>query len=282
MGCVDESEMRNDHPPRPQTAHPFDPADVQAISDWLVEQGLYTAGFETLFAGFCERLVAAGVPLWRGQVAMRTLHPTVDAIAYRWRPASGVESASLLYSDSESEAWLQSPFHHMLASGTRTLRHRLDGEPTALPFPILDEFRGGGATDYYARVIGYGFEPQKDARSGVISSWTTDQPGGFGEHHIATLDRLLLRLALSLKSTLTYQISVNLLDTYVGPDAGRRILDGEIRRGRPRLSGRFFGSPICVASRRSPIPRRRRRSSAPWTNISIAWCARWSAMAGRG
>lgn len=42
---------------------------------------------------------------------------------------------------------------------------------------------------------------------------------------------MLPRLALSLKSTLTYQISVNLLDTYVGPDAGRRILDGEIRRG---------------------------------------------------
>jgi adenylate cyclase len=65
--------MSDDHSPRPQTAHPLDPADVQAISDWLVEQGLYTAGFETLFAGFCERLIAAGVPLWRGQVAMRTL-----------------------------------------------------------------------------------------------------------------------------------------------------------------------------------------------------------------
>lgn len=223
--------MRNDHSPRPQTAHPLDPADVQAISDWLVKQGLYTAGFETLFAGFCERLAAAGVPLWRGQVAMRTLHPSVDAIAYRWRPASGVESASLLYSDSESEAWLRSPFHHMLASGARTLRHRLDGERTTLPFPILDEFRAAGATDYYARFIGFRFEARKDARSGVISSWTTDQAGGFSEQDISTLDRLLPRLALSLKSTLTYQFSINLLDTYVGPDAGRRILGGEIRRG---------------------------------------------------
>ena len=155
-------------------AHPFDPADVQAISDWLVEQGLHTAGFETLFAGFCERLAAAGVPLWRRQVTMRTLHPSVDAIAYRWQPASGVESASFLYSDSEPEAWLRSPFHHMLVSGTRTLRHRLDGERTTLPFPILDEPRAAGATDYYARVIGFSFEAQKAARSGVISSWTTD------------------------------------------------------------------------------------------------------------
>ncbi len=97
--------MRNDRSPRTRTPQPLDPAVVPAFSDWLVEQGLYTAGFETLFAGFCERLAAAGVPLWRGQVAMHTLHPSIDAIAYRWRPASGVESASLPYSDSESEAW---------------------------------------------------------------------------------------------------------------------------------------------------------------------------------
>ena len=198
--------MSNDHSPRPQTAHPLDPADVQAISDWLVEQGLCTAGFETLFAGFCERLVAAGVPLWRGQVAMRTLHPSVEAIAYRWQPASGVESASLLYSDSESEAWLRSPFHHMLASGTRTLRHRLDGEGETLPFPILEEFRAAGATDYYARFIGFSFEARKGARSGVMSSWTTDQAGGFSEQDISILDRLLPRLALSLKSTLGHRL----------------------------------------------------------------------------
>ncbi len=123
----------------------------------------------------------------------------------------------------------------MLVSGTRTLRHRLDGEPTTLPFPILDEFRGGGATDYYARFIGFVFEAQKGARSGVMSSWTTDQAGGFSEQDISTLDRLLPRLALSLKSALTYQFSINLLDTYVGPDAGRRILDGEIRRGAPEV-----------------------------------------------
>ena len=39
------------------------------------------------------------------------------------------------------------------------------------------------------------------------------------------------RLALALQARLGHDISVNLLDTYVGPEAGRRILDGEIRRG---------------------------------------------------
>ena len=48
-----------------------DDAAVQEISDWLVGQGLLTADFDPMFAGFCERLVAAGIPLWRAQISMR-------------------------------------------------------------------------------------------------------------------------------------------------------------------------------------------------------------------
>jgi adenylate cyclase len=39
------------------------------------------------------------------------------------------------------------------------------------------------------------------------------------------------RLALALQARLGHDTSVNLLNTYVGPEAGRRILAGEIRRG---------------------------------------------------
>ena len=46
------------------------------------------------------------------------------------------------------------------------------------------------------------------------------------------------RLGLALQARLGHEIAVNLLDTYVGPEAGRRILDGEIRRGRSRRSRR--------------------------------------------
>jgi adenylate cyclase len=45
----------------------------------------------------------------------------------------------------------------------------------------------------------------------------------------------LPRLGLSLKATLTYQFAVNLLDTYVGRDAGKRIRSGEIRRGHAEI-----------------------------------------------
>lgn len=226
--------MSETEPAPPDAVGALDPREVQAISDWLVRQGLRTCAFDILFGGFCQQLKEAGIPLWRGQVSMRTLHPSIESIAYIWRPETAVESAEFYYSDIESEAFLKSPFHYMLKSGARRLRRRLDdGKPSQ--FPVLDEFRAGGATEYYARLIPFSFEPGETRRGGVITSWTTDREGGFSDGHIATLDRLLPRLGLSLKATLTYQFAVNLLDTYVGRDAGKRIRSGEIRRGHAEI-----------------------------------------------
>jgi adenylate cyclase len=67
--------------------------------------------------------------------------------------------------------------------------------------------------------------------TGMATSWTTDHKDGFSDQHIEILERLLPRLALSLDIGLARQIAVNVLDTYVGPASGRRILAGDIRPG---------------------------------------------------
>lgn len=215
---------------RPGAASIDDDDAVQAVSDWLVAQGLLTADFDPMFSGFCDHLLAAGVPLWRAQVSMPTLHPTIGSIAFIWRPGTGIETASYHYTDAESGAFLRSPFHHLLETGKSVERHSLEGD-APLKFPILEEFRNAGATDYYLRRVEFAFSEGGQSRSFVFASWTSDRPGGFSDRDIATLDRLLPRLALSLKSTLTYQFAGNLLDTYVGRDAARRILEGDIRLG---------------------------------------------------
>ena len=66
----------------------------------------------------------------------------------------------------------------------------------------------------------------------MVASWTTDRPGGFSNRDLALLTQLLPRLALAVQARLGHEIAVNLLDTYVGPEAGRRILAGKIRRGQ--------------------------------------------------
>jgi adenylate cyclase len=74
-------------PPLPGPAS-YDGALGRKIIDlhiWAVQQGLRGASTDVLFDGLCERLVVAGVPLWRGFAGMRTLHPQWAGYGYTWR-----------------------------------------------------------------------------------------------------------------------------------------------------------------------------------------------------
>jgi adenylate cyclase len=65
----------------------------------------------------------------------------------------------------------------------------------------------------------------------VYSSWTTDAPAGFTEAQIGALERLVPALALAVKCASLARIAGTLVETYLGRDAGRRVLRGHIARG---------------------------------------------------
>jgi adenylate cyclase len=203
--------------------------EVTAITGWIVQQGLSRVDFGTLLEGFCERMVEIGVPIWRGYVSARTLHPTVRGTGCSWRAGEGTRRELYIYEEVESEEFRLSPFRHMLGQGQRRMRLRL-AEMAAVDFPVVERLRREGGTDYLAHIVAFGIDGREE-KSGVLASWTTRHPRGFSSRDLALLDHMTPRLALALSARLGYEITVNLLDTYVGPEAGRRILDGEIRRG---------------------------------------------------
>ena len=65
----------------------------------------------------------------------------------------------------------------------------------------------------------------------MVTSWTSDLPGGFDDADIALIDGLLATLALAVYRIALLQVAVDLLDAYVGAEPGRRILGGQIRQG---------------------------------------------------
>jgi adenylate cyclase len=204
---------------------------VQSISDWLVHQGLWRADVPTLLGGYCERLVAAGVSIWRGYLSVLTLHPRVRGVGCSWRPQEGARSELYIYRPQPSDDYLVSPFARMFEQGLASLRVSLAGDGP-IEFPLLARFRDEGATDYLAHIAGFGLDGEPDGETGMVASWTTDRQGGFTNRDLAILTQLLPRLGLAVQSRLGHEIAVNLLDTYVGPEAGRRILAGKIRRGQ--------------------------------------------------
>jgi adenylate cyclase len=215
-----------------------DPKAMELIQ-WLVHQSWEKVPNEQLVAATRRSAVAAGLPLDRCRVAMYTLHPETGSLMFDWdradnRPDTGLRH-EIAYSKDESEEWKASPLRHMMATGTMKLRRRLTGPEAELDFPALAEFRDEGFTDYYACMFG-GRDTLRLIREGerscgAILRWSSRHPDGFSDRDIALIDAIVPALTSAIQAHVDQEIARNLLDTYVGPLVGGRILKGEIRRG---------------------------------------------------
>jgi adenylate cyclase len=198
-------------------------SNLQTLIDWLMD-GARTASSPTeMMSQTCERLVEAGLPLWRVSVFVRTLHPDVFGLSFTWRPGSDVTVNAADFDVRDSEQFKRSPLA-ILYERQDDVRYRLD-DPESRRFPFLDDMREENVTDYLAL-------PLRFADNSIhVASWTTRQPGGFCDEELATLRALARPLARVIEIMSLRRTAVNLLDTYVGNRAGERILGGQIRRG---------------------------------------------------
>ncbi len=208
-------------------------AIVDTVADWLMSQALANPTMEQLVEGCCVRLRAAGIPLCRGHVAFNTLHPQMASMSMTWHKDQGVEvTPHLRGGDAGSAQWKASPLYFLIQNRVPFLRRRLTGPEAMLDFPILHEFRDEGFTDYLAYVIPFGYvEGQLTPGDGIAGSWMTDRESGFSDSDIHALRRIQKRLAVAFRVLIKDQVARNVVTAYLGSDAGRRVLNGNIRRG---------------------------------------------------
>ena len=200
---------------------------IDELADWLMDQALGDREVEAVAEGCFRGLHAAGIPLLRAHVAFRTLHPLFNAMGLNWTPDQGLAVWTFQRDESGSGPWLRSPPYHLIKTGKSFLRRRLTGPEAVLDFPILEEFRDQGATDYLVYLVI--FDPEME--TGIWGSWTTARPSGFSDADIRALQRIQRRFAVALKVTIKDQIARNVVATYLGPHAGGRVLSGQIQRG---------------------------------------------------
>jgi adenylate cyclase len=201
---------------------------------WITQAGLVGKDESAMVAGFCERARAAGLPLTRGSVIVDTLHPAYEGHVFHWRLGEGArpptEYGRTTTEGAASESWRRSPFYRMLQSGQSLSRWRLaDCEPDE--HPILPELREAGMSEYVTMICRFGADRVIGEMDCIYSGWSTDHPGGFGDKDIAFLERLVPLLALAVTTTSLAGIARTLVQTYLGRDAGRRVMNGSIERG---------------------------------------------------
>jgi adenylate cyclase len=198
--------------------------DLQKITDWLIDGARSTSSPTQMMAETCERLVRAGMPLWRVGVFVRMLHPDIFGRSFVWRQGTEVVMAAANFDVVDSDEYRSSPLS-VLYSTEKEVRRRLSGNAASDNSPFLADMREEGVTDYIALPLRF--------TDGSIhsASWTTKQPGGFTEDHIESLRKVVPPLARVIEIINLSRKASILLDTYVGNRAGERILGGQIRRG---------------------------------------------------
>jgi adenylate cyclase len=212
---------------------------------WLTEAGLAGTPETEIVSGFCQHCVAAGLPLGRGHVFVDTLHPVHEGRLFRWgygpdeapmheygrTSVAGIELSSAASLDPQAlEIWQRSPFYAMLQTGACQLRRRLNAA-TKDEFSLLPEWQAAGLTDYVAIISRFAAEGVIGEMDAVYSSWGTSEPEGFSDSQIAALERVMPYLALAIKSVSLLRMTRTLMETYLGRDAGQRVLSGRIVRG---------------------------------------------------
>lgn len=210
---------------------------AQAISDWLVQQGLQGKSHEEILSGYCQQLVDHKLPLLRLHVAQSAFHPHFGGLGFDWTHRDGVTSETFLHSTQSSDVWLTSPLYHMISNGLTEYREDLSDPDKASRFPLLNRLKAAGATDYFALALVFAGRKITDATDpsdvpeGVMVSWTSDRSGGFSAAELDLIRETLQPLALVLKSASNRRIARDLMQVYLGRDAGNRVLSGEILRG---------------------------------------------------
>jgi adenylate cyclase len=200
-------------------------APPNPVAAWLLGDGWDLATPQALVAGLAAHALSIGIPLWRLRVTLRTLHPQFFGTSYTWmRGGEGVEEYLPPHEILLEDRFLKSPFAAIF-DGAGGIRERLDVDRAALPYPILDELRREGATDYVAMPLTF-----SDARISAIT-FATDRAGGFATAELETLYAALPVLSRLFELHAVRRTARNVMETYLGRHSGARVLEGRIRRG---------------------------------------------------
>lgn len=199
---------------------------LDPVARWLLEATREIADSPALLGAFANRLVATGFPLARLFVGMRTLHPQVLALSHYWRAGDAAAKVTPRpHGTLETETYLSSPVRLIFEHRVEELRRNLETLAPPFEYPILAELKAEGITDYLLLPLRFSGD--------WLNTLTiaTDRPGGFRASEIDRFKALVPLLALVLEIREDKRVASTLLATYLGREAGRRVLAGQVQRG---------------------------------------------------
>ncbi len=198
---------------------------LSIIGRWLAREGRLASGNLELFQGFCGQ-VAALAPLERSWLHLRALASPIC------RRVAGLDEGRRRQGNLP-QSWLRtqqdlSAQHGALCGGGPPIGPLAAERQRALPYPILDDLRAEGYSDYTIAPLTY-----SDGTPNAIS-WATRNPDGFSDEDLQLFHDLLPAYAAIAEIKSLRRFVVNVLNTYEGREPGDLILKGQVQRGDVR------------------------------------------------
>ena len=194
------------------------------IIHWLLSDGRRITDSTSFLNAFASELLANGVEVARVVTGVPILHPQVFSFSGVWEVGKGaVERRNL--ADASTFSKLQNSPVKIVYEGGGPVRCDLTAPPTEGEYSIYTDLRRENFTDYIA--IGVPFSDGSNKALGLA----TKRPGGFTADEIAAFTAMAPAVGINLEIQALRRIAQTLLETYVGRQAGKRVLDGAIKRG---------------------------------------------------
>lgn len=195
----------------------------EPLLSWLLDPANHSLQAEHLVEQLSQRLIDAGIPIWRCSTSLLTLHPEVWTRNITWVRETGSRVLLVPHTQSAQPGYLDSPVRAVHQSRTSLRCRLLPGDEPA--FPPLRELKEKGATDYVIHPLFL-----SDGRLTYLS-FTTDVAGGFTDAQLKSFEALLPLLAMRLELESAHFATQCLLTTYLGSSAAERVLAGNFKRG---------------------------------------------------
>lgn len=92
-------------------------SELQHIINWLIDGARSSRGPAEMISDACEQLVAAGLPLWRFGVFIRTLHPEIFGRNFIWRQGEELEIGTVDFEILDTPEFARSPLRIVFEEG---------------------------------------------------------------------------------------------------------------------------------------------------------------------
>ena len=193
------------------------------INHWLISEARALGDGAAIVNGYAARLVSAGVPLLRANIAQRFANPLLVAWGVIWTP-EGSSEYDVTHEMLKTVSYVGSPFEYVLENET-TLHKSLIDLDARTEHSSYIELADAGGKDLFATFLLYG----DGSKNGC--TFVTGDPAGFSQENIDLIQNTRFGLASAMEPVTMRRSTESLLRAYIGNGPATAVTEGSIMRG---------------------------------------------------